>query len=99
MIEISPGSRRDSDDHPGMDVLLDLDPHPERCARSAGSTMDIRALFDPLPGSNLPNACIPRVFVAHAPRPGATFYHPSGMDEDSSSRTAVLVAAEFIAAA
>jgi hypothetical protein len=60
-----------------MNVLLN--PHPERYARNAGFTKDIPALFDPLPGSNLLIADIPRVFVAHAPRPGAKFYHPSGM--------------------
>jgi hypothetical protein len=75
----SPGSRRNSADHPGMDVLLN--PHPERCARNAGSTKDIPALCDPLPGSNLLIADIPRVFVAHSPRPGAKFCNPSGMEK------------------
>ena len=67
----SPGSRRDSADHPGMDVLLK--PHPGRRARNAGYTRDIRALFDPLPGSDVLFADVPRVFVAIAPRPGAKF--------------------------
>ena len=77
--ENSPGSRRDSADHPGLDVLLN--PHPERRARSAGRAAYARTFCDPLPGSGPLVPAIPRVFVAHAPRPGAKFYHPSGMEK------------------
>jgi hypothetical protein len=55
----SPGSRRDSADHPGIDVLLN--PHPERRARNVRYIQDIRALFDPLPGSNSLITKIPRL--------------------------------------
>jgi hypothetical protein len=72
--ELSPGSRSDSDDHPGLAGLLDW--HPQRCARNVGVTTDSHALSDPLPGSNTPVCKVLRVFVAAAPRPGANLSDP-----------------------
>ena len=72
--ENSPGSRSDSDDHPGLGHLLDW--HPERRARNAVVTPDVHAFSDPLPGSNTLFYKVPRVFVAIAPRPGATISDP-----------------------
>jgi hypothetical protein len=45
----SPGSRSDSDDHPGFRFSKVL--HPERRARNVGITTDHHACCAPLPGS------------------------------------------------
>ncbi|HSP41349.1 MAG TPA: hypothetical protein VLO11_00620, partial [Luteolibacter sp.] len=50
--------------------------------------MDIRAFFDPLPGSDYSIAYIPRVFVAVAPRPRAKLSDPYRDQESTSCSTA-----------
>ena len=90
--EHSPGSRSDSDDHPGLVDVLDW--HPERRARSAVVTPDFPAFSDPLPGSNTPVCARPRVFVAIAPRPGANFSDPC-RDQESSDEIESLQALGF----
>ena len=59
---------------PGFCVLFYL--HPERRASDAGCASEVRTLCDRLTGSNLSMDQVPRVFVAIAPRPGATISDP-----------------------
>src|SRR5436190_17457006 len=77
IVEISRGSRSNSDDHPR--VPIPKDPHPERCAGSVGSNTTA-TLPRPAAGVEFLLPYYPRVFGReYRPRPGANFHDPSGI--------------------
>ncbi len=74
--DISPGSRSDSDDHPGFGVL---DPHPERRAREDVRTVDLRPCCDPCRGRIVRFSRFPGYSSLSLLDPGLQVWIPGGI--------------------